>query len=449
MIRNGDVAETHAPAMGSNRSAYLWWVVWIMWVPFFIPSVVDFLHTHPPLAQILASFVGVALFFILYFWTTWRCAQNLASASPRVTPTAAALWTPIAVMLALAVALTLMNGPQWGALFIYASTSSAGWLPLRQAVGTIAGMVVFTAVGLSLQAGVAAVLSPVGFIIVPGFVVIAVVRSVNTSQQLRVAQEDMARFAAVTEERLRIARDLHDLLGHHLSLIALKSELARRLLGEAPERAAVEIGDIEQSARTALQEVREAVAGYRQPTLVSELRAAQEILAAAGIAYQYDGETAPAIGFPAATEAVLSWAVREGVTNVIRHSRAQHCRVRVAQDGDWARVEVCDDGRGAEATQPMPFTVEAREQRRPGSGLAGLAERVAAQGGHFEVGARLDGGFRLAVSVPITPRAPTASAVGTSAASATFQPPSAVSVESNPQPVASAGDEAHERGALR
>jgi two-component system sensor histidine kinase DesK len=139
-------------------------------------------------------------------------------------------------------------------------------------------------------------------------------------------------------------------------------------------------------ARTALHEVREAVAGYRQPTLADELHAAAEILAAAGIAYSCDG--APRALSPAA-EAVLSWAIREGVTNVIKHSRARRCIISFTGDEEYVGVELRDDGRGA--SSPLDG----------GSGLRGLRERVAARGGRCEAGPLPEGGFRLSVSLPL------------------------------------------------
>jgi len=228
-------------------------------------------------------------------------------------------------------------------------------------------------------------------IVVVGIVTISMVRSVTTGRELRVAREEIARLAVMTE-RLRIARDLHDLLGHNLSLIALKSELARRLVAIAPERAAAEIGDVENVARTTLQEVREAVAAYRQPTLSSELHGAQEILAAAGIAYHYEGDENIIDALPPATEAALSWTVREGVTNVIRHSRARQCTIRITRENHSVRVEVIDDGIAS---------VSSAGSDNGGSGLRGLAERVAALGGRCEANPGIGGGFHLSVSVPL------------------------------------------------
>lgn len=230
------------------------------------------------------------------------------------------------------------------------------------------------------------------YIVIVGIVVVFLMRVVKTSGELRAAREEIARLA-VTAERLRIARDLHDLLGHNLSLIALKSELARRLLAVAPERAATEIGDIEQVARTTLQEVREAVSSYRQPALASELEAAQEILGAAGITYRYQGNAQLLAGIAPAAEAILSWAVREGVTNVIKHSRAHHCMIALTREEQSVGVEVADDGRALSSVS-----------EDAGNGLRGLAERVKAVDGQFEAGSRPTGGFCLAVTLPLAPR---------------------------------------------
>jgi two-component system sensor histidine kinase DesK len=230
-------------------------------------------------------------------------------------------------------------------------------------------------------------------VFIPAIILITrvVMWSITTNWQLRIAREEITRLA-VTTERLRIARDLHDLLGHNLSLIALKSELARRLVSVAPERAIVEISDVENVARTTLQEVREAVSAYRQPTLKSELQAAQEILAAAGIAYRYDGDESMIDTLPTNIESVLSWTVREGVTNVIRHSRAHQCTIRVTRDAQEIGIEVIDDGSGASS-----INISDNE----GNGLRGLAERVDTLGGRYEASPRAGGGFRLAVSVPL------------------------------------------------
>jgi two-component system sensor histidine kinase DesK len=394
-----------------------------VWLPFCLSNIGDFIHRHPAPVRLVVSLAGVALFFALYLWTTWHTALRLAGASPHVPSTEddlpaslARVWVPVAAMVALSVALILIDGPVWGVLLIYTSTAAAGGLPLREALGTIAALVIFTLAGLGPTAGIAAAVNAAAFIAVPGGVVVALVRAVEASQQLRAAREEMARLAATSEERLRIARDLHDLLGHNLSLIALKSELAGRLIGAAPERAAVEIGDVERVARTALQEVREAIAGYHSPSLAGELAAARDLLAAAGIAYRLVDDEGASRGLPPALDAALAWAVREGVTNVIRHSHGRSCTIRVIQDAGEVGVEIEDDGAipsglpaGQASSSPSNLAGAADEPlaASTGNGLRGVAERMAALGGRCEAGpsaAHGDGrhsGFRQSVRVPL------------------------------------------------
>jgi signal transduction histidine kinase len=191
---------------------------------------------------------------------------------------------------------------------------------------------------------------------------------------------------AADEERLRLARDLHDLLGNSLSLITIKSQLARRLLtpGDA-SLVANEIADIERVARESLQDVRHAVDGYRQPSLGSALAGARVALAAAGIDSTID---VTAESLPTAVDATLAWAVREGVTNVIRHSKAAACSIRLTRESREASLEITDNGSQAGSTAP-------------GNGLRGLQERAAARGGHADAGPLPDGGFRIFVSVPL------------------------------------------------
>ncbi len=176
-------------------------------------------------------------------------------------------------------------------------------------------------------------------------------------------------------------------------MIALKSELAGRLIEKDTAQAAQEIQEVEHAARQALHEVREAVAGYRQPTLHTELEGARQILEAAGITctIENDMEVLPPI-----VDAVLAWTVREGVTNVIRHSRARRCTIRVNSENGEACVEVVNDG----YREPEPNPAQAQT----GTGLAGLAERVTTQGGQIEAGplpSENNSYFRLQVELPI------------------------------------------------
>ncbi|HYY11722.1 MAG TPA: histidine kinase, partial [Kineosporiaceae bacterium] len=195
------------------------------------------------------------------------------------------------------------------------------------------------------------------------------------------AQATIAELA-VQAERSRFARDLHDVLGHSLTVLTVKAELAGRLVAIDPARAEAEIGEVEQLARQALADVRAAVGGYREVTLPGELAAARAALDAAGIAADLSG-TVDAV--PADRRQLLAWAVREGVTNAVRHSAARHVWLRLDADG----VEVTDDGRGP-AGSPEPDGV-------PGNGIAGLRERAAAVGAAVTVSRREGGGFVLRV----------------------------------------------------
>ena len=203
-------------------------------------------------------------------------------------------------------------------------------------------------------------------------------------EQLGVLYEQQGMRAA-NEERWRLARDLHDLLGHSLSLITIKSQLARRLLGSEASPAALEIADIERVSRQSLQDVRHAVDGYRQPTFATALAGARAALDAAGIDNTVE-QTAGTL--PTGVDAALAWAVSEGVTNVIRHSQAAACSIRLTRDGREARLEITDNG-AASGTEAA------------GNGLRGLQERAAARGGHADAGPLPDGGFRVFISVPL------------------------------------------------
>lgn len=351
---------------------------------FLIYPVRAVLMSDPTLARILFAVGGAALFAGVFLWLMWT-QEPLWSASAKPSEVRKRRAT-IAFLVVLAVALNLILGSEWRVLFFHLNVAAGVMLLTRDAYAAIAGLAVVT-LGLGVTSGMAWLVLPTVAI---GLWATAFVRQVAAVAELRAAREELARLA-VNEERLRFARDLHDLLGHSLSLITLKSELAGRLLPVAPEKARVEVRDIEGVARQALREVRQAVAGYRQPTLDEELAGAREMLEAAGIACRIENGTGV---LPNATDALLAWAVREGTTNVIRHSRAQNCEIRLTRDEKELRAEISDDGIGSPPGQG---------ETPSGSGLSGLAERVAsfAGGGEFDAGSLPVGGFRLRVSLPL------------------------------------------------
>jgi two-component system sensor histidine kinase DesK len=292
----------------------------------------------------------------------------------------------LAVLTLLAAVLTLADRESWSLLFLFAGISGAMRLPRRGAVGWIFACTVFTvAANLLDHADAGTTISITATTLAIGFMMFAFRRLMELNAQLRNARGEVARLA-VAEERLRFARELHDLVGHSLSVIAVKAELAERLLARDPARAVEHVTDVKDVARTALSQVREAVSGYRQPTLVDELAGARMALQAAGIEADLRGAD---VALPADVEAVLAWTVREGTTNVIRHSGASSCRIAVQPGLASASAEVVDDGHanGNGAT--------------PGNGLAGLRERAEQLAGRVEAGPGPQGGFRLLVTVPL------------------------------------------------
>ncbi len=208
-------------------------------------------------------------------------------------------------------------------------------------------------------------------------VTFVVVRSVRDALALAETRAELARLAA-ENERSRIARDLHDLLGHSLTTITVKAGLARRLGSSDPQRAVREIAEVETLSRQALTEVRAAVSSYRDVTLAGELARGRELLRATGVTA--DLPTATDVVDPAHQE-LFGWAVREGLTNVARHAHATRCTVTLTA----SEVEIRDDGSGGRAGS--------------GNGLAGLRERAAAIGGIVDAGPLDPCGWRLRVAV--------------------------------------------------
>jgi len=208
--------------------------------------------------------------------------------------------------------------------------------------------------------------------------------------KLREAQNENLALAALAE-RERIARDLHDVLGHTLSVVVLKAELAGRLINrhEASDytRAAAEIADVERIARTALSEVREAIGGYRSRGLGAEIEAARLTLDAASVSLTLDSDSATVAHLSAAEETALSLALREAVTNIVRHSRATECRLRFTIENGQRRLIVEDNGEHGFA--------------REGNGLRGMRERIESLGGSLSL--ERDHGTRLLIDLPLRP----------------------------------------------
>ena len=244
---------------------------------------------------------------------------------------------------------------------------------------------------LAIVAGYGGLTSQRMWYFIPGVLIAGVVGGVNihyaqvwvSNAKIRMAHGEIERLAKMAE-RERIARDLHDVLGHTLSVIALKSELASKLIERDPARAAREIREVNDVARDALAQVRSAVTGYRASGLSAEFEAMKRAFETASVALSVEAEPRP---LPPAHENALALVLREASTNVLRHAHAKTCSVRLAYRDDMARLEITDDDRGGEA--------------REGNGLAGMRERVAALGGSLVRDGRA--GMRLEITLPLTP----------------------------------------------
>jgi two-component system sensor histidine kinase DesK len=366
------------------RPPYVWvwsaiWLVYLAWPvsSLFAPGVGR--------VRALGAVAGLLLFVAGYLWP-WSPAGW--AARPRTLVWSLALTLPIAATL------TLIFGPQWGGLFIYSAVLAAS-LPARRRV--LVGLSSVTAMAAACMAlagaGVGEVLSIGVTCALIGTAMAGWMQFLRVAQALRAADRRIARMD-VLEERLRIARDIHDLLGHSLSLIALKADLAARLVPADPARAAAEMTAVQAVARQSLAEVRAAVAGYRTLVLDEELARARDALGAAGIRCTVTGGAG---GVPVPAGSALAWALREAVTNVLRHSGASACTIAVSRGGGWVELQVEDDGRGAAAT--------AEAGARAGNGLPGLRERLQASGGVLAAAPGPRGGFRLVARVPEAPAA--------------------------------------------
>jgi two-component system sensor histidine kinase DesK len=370
------------------------WLLICLYFP--LAALVSKPHAWPRLA---VGITALLLFAVSYTWIMW---PHPASQGMR---TRGQYRLSVLLLVALGLQVTvfsLLDDPAWLWSFLGVSAMAGVLLPMRRA-GVV--VVFLTALPLLIaiftHRGVAGIdwwwlIALMLLVRGLGLDMIGVSRLGSAIRELLATRRELARLAVI-EERERLSRDLHDLLGQTLSMITLKSELARGLITEDPARCAQELAEIEQVGRMTLREVRKTVAGYRQPQLSSELDGARQLLEAAGIKYSIEelpGE------LPQALDAVLAWTVREGVTNVIRHSRARHCLLRFTRDQGGIGVEMLNDGEGTEDAGTQPIG--------QGSGLPGLRERVSELGGTMEAGPLLLEGephFRLRVELPMQPQA--------------------------------------------
>jgi two-component system, NarL family, sensor histidine kinase DesK len=359
--------------------------VWLIYLVIPRPPVTG--HGHSALytagaIALLAAFAALYLVLIV----TWSGPPQ------RVDPRGAEL--VFGLLFALAIVGCLIYGGTAVGMWIFVS-AAAGWAirGQRRALRALGA-----AIGCYLVFGVVTHVDTENFllnllpIVLVGIAVIGFRNRMELARQLTRAREEIERMAAA-EERLRLARDMHDLTGQSLSMITLKSELAVRLterLPEGPERARVrdEVEQIAAISRQTLRDIRQAISGYRRPTLAVEIITARSALEAAGITAHDDAALTLASGtFDPDAEAALAWCLREAVTNAVKHSHALNCHITLTESGGTVSVTVQDDGCGV------------IHPKTKGAGLRGMSERLTAVNGRLELRPGTDG-FRLVATVP-------------------------------------------------
>ena len=296
-------------------------------------------------------------------------------------------------VLAVAVAAGSLAWSTWSPAWLLVAMSAAVALPTRVALVAVPACALASGWTLSRWGATRdELLAQVFVVLLAGVAAAAFARLVSTADELRRTREELAE-AAVARERERFSRDLHDTLGHTLSVMVVKAAVVRRLVPTDPVAAAEHAADIEAVGRQAMAQLRDTVDGAVVPRLADELREAQTSLAAAGI--RATVPAAPPV--PPVAAGPLAWAVREGVTNVLRHSGASECRVDVTREGGRVRLTITDDGIGAPTASDDPAAGAGRAARR--GGLDGLADRLSAARGGLDVAPGGDG-FTLTAWVP-------------------------------------------------
>ena len=355
----------------------IWWKIYpsddehkwmpLMWLPFMIWFFADPYWKHAGLLHWAWNTLAGLFFIFLYLQAFSRPARikNIC----------------VVLMILMAAIFLPLNGGACGFL-IYAA-AAAGFNPkFRWVVTTLAvevGIFLFYAARLHIDLGQWVSIALLIVLVGLGNHHWAVTHCAK--QKLRLANDEIEHLAKVAE-RERIARDLHDVLGHTLSLITLKSELARKLVDRDPGQAKQEMQDVENASRAALADVREAIRGYRSDGIFAELARARAALETAGVAVECETDPIP---LSPAQESVLALALREAVTNVVRHADARRCNVSLKQNDALCTLEIADDGCGADGPE--------------GNGLRGMRERLEALGGSLRL--LTSNGTRLIIDLPL------------------------------------------------
>jgi len=341
---------------------------------FFLGNPMGALLRHDAVAERTTGLVALAIFVPVYLHALSRIPEFHVHRQYLLA------WTYVAVLLACFAAVVPGAGDESMTCLVFVAALAVAALPSWQAGAVV--VVLFgaiTAAGYGVDGWSA---HGNNFAVLLAAAAVFSFRLAHQRQaRLVLAERDLSELA-VEEERARIARDLHDILGHSLTVISVKAELAERLLDTDPARARTELEDLQRLSRDALADVRSTAAGIRGISLPGEIASARMALESAGIE-----PVLPTVAddVPSRWRELFAWTLREGVTNVIRHSRAGRCEVRL----DAGRIQVCDDGRG-----PCP-------DDGTGNGLEGLRQRARLAGATVTSGPGADGrGFALVVTVP-------------------------------------------------
>ena len=368
-------SERGAPQPGSTLADGVlrrrWSLMFLAYLPFYF---IAWFFRKPGVVELVASFVGLAAFIVL-FASIWRRKGRPV------------LWQVLAIF-GVGMALSPFN-TGWSVYTIYSMSFAARLSPRRMAVRTMIVLdIALLVVGLVFYRHVWPIwASGVLFGALTGFGALMQADVERKNEALAVAHEEV-RSLATMAERERISRDLHDLLGHTLTLVAVKAELAARLVSRDAEAAEREMQAVAAAAREALGEVRVAVVGMKGASLTTELDRARQALASASV--EADVQAQIVEGYPG-QEAVLAMALREAVTNVIRHANASRCEIRVETRKDELVLFVADNGKGGRLVE--------------GSGLKGMRARLSAIGGALQIKSGKDGAQLVAI-------APLARAIG-------------------------------------
>ncbi len=356
-----DAPETVEPPLRRH-----WSIVFLVYLPFYF---IPWLYRRPGELEVVASLAGLVVFLGLF------ASVHLRKGPP-------VLWQVLAVF-AVGMALSPFKS-SWSVYTIYAMAYGARLAPRRLALRAMIGMeLVVLAVGVVFLRDAWPIWGAgLLFGAITGFATLMQADIERKNEALAIAHEEV-RALASTAERERISRDLHDLLGHTLTLVAVKAELAARLVSRDPEAAEREMQAVAATAREALSEVRTAVVGMRGASLALELDKARQALAAAGVEASVSALTTD--GNPG-QEAVLAMALREGVTNVIRHAGAARCDISLSPSASELVLTIADNGQGGRLVE--------------GSGLKGMRARLAAIGGTLDVKSD-KAGTRLVATAPL------------------------------------------------